>query len=415
VAEDDRDDDLETTMRHGLRELANDAPRGDGLWNTTTSMIAIQADQPSPESSASAPAPAAKQDEQPPHPDHSLALGIAIGIAIALLVAVIVLIVLLVSSHSSSHSAPPTSATTVSTTPPARSQPGKATSAVMPAGPIPSGDIVFNDDTTGRIVVADGTTFNEIGVIEPSDTSAWTALGLSPDRSRLYVASTSPVNRCKEAWALDLASHQLTQLVSNADVVALSPDASRAIVRWDGDCATNAAQPNGQVALRDLAAQHDTVLSSVPAALADEAAWSPDGSRVAILPAGVPHVVVYNAQGGVVGQIDRPSSGQSVVGWTSSGFLLVDLGNDKTAVVRLYDPISGQPITPVVRVPQVPADGDHGALVTPTVTAIREVDGKTFVEIAGSTPTSTYAQLRVIANGQVPVAVNGWFGREVVG
>ena len=27
------DDDLETTMRHGLRELANDAPRGENLWD----------------------------------------------------------------------------------------------------------------------------------------------------------------------------------------------------------------------------------------------------------------------------------------------------------------------------------------------------------------------------------------------
>jgi hypothetical protein len=415
VAEDDRDDDLETTMRHGLRELANDAPRGDGLWNTTTSMIAIQADQPPPETPAPAVAPAPKQDELPRHGDHSLALGIAIGIAIALLIAVIVLVVLLVNSHSSNHSAPASPATTVPAGPPALSQPGKATSAIMPAGAIPSGDIVFNDNTTGRIVVADGTTFNEIGVIAPNDTSAWTALGLSSDRARLYVASTSPVNRCREGWALDLASHQLTQLVSNADIVALSPDASKAIVRWDGDCASNAAQPNGQVALRDLATKQDTLLGGVPAALADEAAWSPDGSRVAILPAGVPHVVVYNAQGGVVGQLDRPSSGQSVVGWTSSGFLLVDLGNDKTAVVRLYDPVSGQPITPLVRVPQVPADGDHGALIVPTVTEIREVDGKTFIEIAGSTPTSTYAQLREVANGRVPVAVNGWFGREVVG
>jgi hypothetical protein len=379
-------------------------------------MIAIQADQPPPETPAPAVAPAPTQDEPPPRRgDRSLALGIAIGIAIALLIAVIVLAVLLVSSHSSNHSAPASPATTVPASPPALSQPGKATSAVMPAGPIPSGDIVFNDNTTGRIVVADGTTFNEIGVIAPNDTSAWTALGLSSDRARLFVASTASVNRCKEAWSLDLASHQLTQLVSNADIVALSPDASKAIVRWDGDCASNTAQPNGQVALRDLATKQDTVLRSVPAALADEAAWSPDGSRVAILPAGVPHVVVYNAQGGVVGQLDRPGTGQSVVGWTSSGFLLVDLGNDKTAVVRLYDPVSGQPITPLVRVPQVPADGDHGALVVPTVTEIREVDGKTFVEIAGSTPTSTYAQLRVVANGRVPVAVNGWFGREVVG
>jgi hypothetical protein len=415
VAEDDRDDDLETTMRHGLQELANDAPRGDGLWNTTTSMIAIQADQTPPESPASAPAPAPKPVEQPPRSDHSLTLGIVIGIAIALFVAVIVLIVLLVHSHSSSHSAP---ATTPSTRPGAQvalSQPSKATSATMPAGPIPGGDIVFNDDTSGRIVVADGSTFNEVGVIVPNATSTWTALGLSPNRSQLYVASTSTVNRCKEAWDLDLTSHALTQLVANADVVALSPDASKAIVRWDGDCASNAAQPNGQVALRDIATKQDTVLSGVPTSLADEAAWSPDGSRVVVLPAGVPHVVVYNAQGGLVGQLDRPSTGQGVVGWTSSGLLLVDLGNDKTAVVRLYDPVTGQPIAAVVRVPQVPADGDHGPLVTPTVTSIREVDGKTFVEIAGSTPTSSYAQLRELANGGAPVAVNGWFGREVVG
>jgi hypothetical protein len=252
-------------------------------------------------------------------------------------------------------------------------------------------------------------------VIVPDTSSTWTALGLSPDRGQLYVTSTSAVNRCKEAWDLDLASHRLTQLVANADVVALSPDASKAIVRWDGDCASNAAEPNGQVALRDLTTKQDTVLKEIAPAFADDAAWSPDGSRVAVMPVGVPHVVVYNAQGGVVGQLDRPSSGQTVVGWTSSGLLLVDLGNDKTAVVRLYDPVSGQPITPLVRVPQVPADGDHGALVTPTVTLVREVDGKTFVEVAGSTPTSSYAQLRVVADGRVPVVVNGWFGREVVG
>jgi hypothetical protein len=45
-------DELEDTMRHGLKELANDAPRAEGLWETTANMIAIQADQAPPESAA---------------------------------------------------------------------------------------------------------------------------------------------------------------------------------------------------------------------------------------------------------------------------------------------------------------------------------------------------------------------------
>jgi hypothetical protein len=47
--------DLETTMRHGLEELANDAPRGEGLWETTTSMIAIEVEPEEEDSPVAAP------------------------------------------------------------------------------------------------------------------------------------------------------------------------------------------------------------------------------------------------------------------------------------------------------------------------------------------------------------------------
>jgi len=414
------DDDLETTMRHGLQELANDAPRGDGLWNTTTSMIAIRADQEPPGTGTPAvaePKPAPER-AQPSGENgrNTLLLGIVIGIAVALLIAVVVLAVLLATSRSSSHAGAATSPATNVSLPAELSKPDAPTTAIMPSGPIPADDVVFNDDTTARIVVADTHNFSEVGLIVPDSNATWTALGVSTDRAHLFVAKTSGVNGCKEAWDLDLDSHALHALVLNADVVAISPDAKKAIVRWDGNCATAAGQPGGQVAIRDIASGNDTVLNDLPTSLADEAAWSPDGSRVAIMPAGAQHVVVYDGAGGIVGQLDRPALGQPVVGWTSSGLLLVDLGLDKTAIVRRYDPGTGQPIQPpFVHVPQVQNDGDHGALVTPTVTAIHEVEGRTYIEIAGSTPTSSYAQLRVVDSGRVPVAVNGWFGREVVG
>jgi hypothetical protein len=39
------DPDLENTMRLGLQEIANEAPRGKNVWDTTASMIAIEVDQ----------------------------------------------------------------------------------------------------------------------------------------------------------------------------------------------------------------------------------------------------------------------------------------------------------------------------------------------------------------------------------
>ena len=87
-------DELEDTMRHGLQELANDAPRAEGLWETTANMIAIQADQAPPESSV-----AAANDDADERGLSPLAkIAIALGITIAVVVAITLITLLILQS-----------------------------------------------------------------------------------------------------------------------------------------------------------------------------------------------------------------------------------------------------------------------------------------------------------------------------
>jgi hypothetical protein len=86
-------DELEDTMRHGLRELANDAPKAEGLWETTANMIAIQADQAPPD------APAPSDNEHDKSGLSPLAkIAIALGSVIAVVVAIILITLLVLRS-----------------------------------------------------------------------------------------------------------------------------------------------------------------------------------------------------------------------------------------------------------------------------------------------------------------------------
>ena len=86
-------DELEDTMRHGLKELANDAPRAEGLWETTANMIAIQADQGPPDAPAQ-PQPDADDEGLPP----LAKIGIALGGVVAVMVAIVVITLLILRS-----------------------------------------------------------------------------------------------------------------------------------------------------------------------------------------------------------------------------------------------------------------------------------------------------------------------------
>jgi hypothetical protein len=85
-------DELEDTMRHGLRELANDAPKAEGLWETTANMIAIQADQAPPES------PAADDETDEGGLPPLAKIGIALGSVILVVVAIILITLLVLRS-----------------------------------------------------------------------------------------------------------------------------------------------------------------------------------------------------------------------------------------------------------------------------------------------------------------------------
>jgi hypothetical protein len=85
-------DELEDTMRHGLRELANDAPKAEGLWETTANMIAIQADQAPPESSAT------PDDADEGGLSPLAKIAIALGGVIAAVVAIIFITLLVLRS-----------------------------------------------------------------------------------------------------------------------------------------------------------------------------------------------------------------------------------------------------------------------------------------------------------------------------
>ena len=151
-------------------------------------------------------------------------------------------------------------------------------------------------------------------------------------------------------------------MLGTADLVALSPDGSKAIVQWGPSCGQLVQKPVGQVALRDLATSTDVVLPGLSASDHINVAWSPDGTRVATEVVGSHHVVVFDDQGHQFSQFARPASSQDGIGWTADGLVLVDLGNDKTAVVRTYDASSGQAISELARIPQVYANGQSGAL-----------------------------------------------------
>jgi YD repeat-containing protein len=399
-------DDLETTLRHGLRELANDAPRGEDLWETTASMIAIQPEQPAePEP----PAPAAPQKQT----RSGFLLGILIGLLIAAVIAGAIAAVLTLRDSDGKRGVGitnPTTGTTLSKSKATRPE----TSAAVPPGPIPAGDVLFNDNAKARIVVADRS-LKEIGLIAPSSDATWRALQLSRDRAHLFIAKTSEANGCDEVWDLDLQTRALRPVVQQADVVALSPDASKAVVQWGPGCSALTRQPSGQVALRDIAANRDVVLPEISGGGQVNVAWNPDGTRVATQPYGTRHAVIYDAQGRLFVQFDRPKSSQDGLGWTADGLVFVDLGVDRTAVLRTYDSGTGRAVGELARIPQVYVGGDHGPLVTPQVSAIRDAGGRTYVELRGGADALTYAQLRVIDHGRARIVRDGWYSREFVG
>jgi hypothetical protein len=388
------DDELETTMRHGLRELANDAPRGDGLWETTTGMIAIQADTPPPEAPAPAPEVAAKPEtpDTPPRKSHiGLIIAIVVGILIALGVGIAIGLAL--RSSSSSH---------------ARSVHRPTGNGEWPAQPIPPADEVYNDSNAQTIVVADRA-LNRVGVISVGS-GHWRALGVSPDRVHLYVTSSD--TPCHELSELNLESGELRTIIPNADVLALTPDASKAIITWSQACAPVAQQPQGEIALRDASSGTVTALKELHGAV--NFAWSPQGDRVAAEPVGSHHVFVYGADGKLLSQFVHSPVSQDALDWTSQGLILVDLGFDGSAVLRTYDPATGQGGTVLGRVPTI-AWTFGGPLVTPTVTAIRRAGEQVFVEVQAGTPPNFVRQLRVIGEGAVPVVAAPWTGRELVG
>ena len=78
-------------MRHGLRELANDAPKAEGLWETTANMIAIQADQAPPESPA-------ETDDDEGGLSPLAKIAIALGGVIAAVVAIVFITLLVLRS-----------------------------------------------------------------------------------------------------------------------------------------------------------------------------------------------------------------------------------------------------------------------------------------------------------------------------
>ena len=236
---------------------------------------------------------------------------------------------------------------------------------------------------------------------------------LAPDRTHLFIAAPA-ANGCDQIADLDLTSHGQRVVSDDANLVALAPDGSKAVVQWNGGCATSAGKPAGQMAMRDLTNGTDTTLSEISGRGHVNGAWDPDGAHFAAEPAGTHHVVVYDAAGSAVGQVDHLPSSQDGLGWTSDGLILVDLGVDRTAVLRTYDPGTARSVRVLARVPEVAADGKQGALVTPQVRAIHEAGGRTFVETAGGTGAG-YAQLLDIEDGNAVVVVGGWQGREFVG
>jgi hypothetical protein len=389
------DDELETTMRHGLRELANDAPRGDGLWETTTGMIAIQADAPPPEALAPKPeVEAVPEAPQEPRKSHvGLIIAIVLGILIALGVGIAIGLALRSSPSSHPHTAPRVTGT-----------------GAWPAQPIPLDDVVYNDSNTHAIVVADSK-LQRLGVVNVDDQGQWRAVGMSPDRAHLYVTSSD--TPCHELSDLDLASGALKTLIPDADVLALTPDASKSIITWSGPCAAAAQQPQGEIALRDASSGTVTALPELHGAV--NFAWSPQSDRVAAEPVGSHHVFVYGADGKLLSQFVHSPVSQDAIDWTSQGLILVDLGFDRSAVLRVYDPATGQGGTVIARVPTV-AWAFGGPLVTPTVTAIRKAGEQVFVEDqAGTTPPNGLRELREVGNGTVPVVASQWTGRELVG
>jgi hypothetical protein len=389
------DDELETTMRHGLRELANDAPRGDGLWETTTGMIAIQADSPPPETTTPEPEVAAEPEAPaPPSKSHvGLIIAIAVGILIALGAGIAIGLALRSSSPSHPHSTPRVTG-----------------NGEWPAKPIPLDDVVYNDSNTQAIVVADGK-LQRLGAVNVNDQGHWRALGISPDRAHLYVTSSD--TPCHELSDLDLTSGNLRTIIPDADVLALTPDASKAIITWSGPCAAAAQQPQGEIALRDGSSRTVTALPELHGAV--NFAWSPQGDRVAAQPVGSHHVFVYGVDGKLLSQFMHSPVSQDALDWTSQGLILVDLGFDRSAVLRVYDPTTGQGGTVIARVPTV-AWAFGAPLVTPTVTAIGKAGEQLFVEDqAGTAPPNGLRELREIGNGTVPIVVKSWTGRELVG
>jgi hypothetical protein len=406
-------DDLENTMRHGLEELANDAPRGEGLWETTTSMIAIhvEADE---HASAETPSPA----ETPPPPSSAPAsspdrrglwIGIAIGAVIGILVAIIVVLLLTRDAGGSGATGTRPKSSLAPTVP-------SETANHFAPGPIPAADFVFNDVQKARIVVADAT-FNELGVLTPGRDASWQAVQLAPDRTRLYV--TRADGDCGGLSVFDLRTRALTTLLDRADVVALSPEASKAVVSWDNECAATTGNDAGTTAVRDITSGAEIELPEVAGGDVS-AAWSPDGHRVLVRRNGDHNAEEYDAAGAHLATLDRPhaSPSQNSFVWNADGVVLFDVGNENdkdpnnpgTAVVRLYDPANSHPIREITRIDPIDIDG---VLNTPVVRGAVVRGGRLYVMTSDA--NGKHATLWRITNGKAEVVVANWPQRRLVG
>jgi hypothetical protein len=382
------DDELETTMRHGLRELANDAPRGERLWDTTTSMIAIQPiAPPSPE-----PEPAPKKSR----------LGLVILLIALFVLALVAAVLIGIAVGSSSKSSPRSTPTTAPAPRPVGNWPAQA---------IPTTDFVFNDVLSDHVVVADGS-LQPLGYVPIDATGNWRALAVGADRSQLFLVRTD--TPCHELYDFDLSAQSLTKVIPGADVVALSPDDTKSVITWSAGCAAVANQPVNAVVLRDATAGTITPLTEISGGSSVNVTWSPDGNELAAEPVGSHHVFVYDSGGKLAAQFTHLASSQDALGWTTKGLVLVDLGNDRTAVLRTYDPANPTSQTVLGRAPLIP-NGTGGPLVTPTVTAIHEINGRIFVEVEAGPLANAVVQLREISNGQVPLVAGNWYRRAIVG
>jgi hypothetical protein len=283
--------------------------------------------------------------------------------------------------------------------------------------------LVFGDNTTAHRIVVTDAQLDEVGLIFPTRTDFWEAVGVSRDGVHLFarkinMADTSPTysgSRCDQLYELDLRTRALRPVVQNANVLSISPDGTKAVVYWQGGCATPSGRPSGAAAVRDLATDADRAVDLGATSITyNQLAWSPDGTRFAVdAPKLGPPVTrtlrVFSADGALVSQFSRPSSSQDVVAWNAGGLLLVDLGHDGTAVVRQYDPGTGRPTVELGRRPEVELSG----LFTPQVGQLFQRADTIYAPAGGGADTRGFAKIWVIRNGRVQLLSNAWSGHFV--